>query len=206
MGVPVKFVARVGAVDVVAARGALPRATASSPSSPPTTTGPRACSSPSSIPTASAASSPTAAPISPCRRPTSLLRCSSAPATPSARATRSSPSRPRAAVRGLPDRGAGPQDHDRHRPRLGRASCAKSASRPFLSWTEGADLLLANREEAEALSATADLEEQMRVLGQRFARVVVKRGPDGAAIGDRERRHPQPARTAGHCPRHERRG
>lgn len=56
----------------------------------------------------------------------------------------------------------------------------------FLSWTSGSDLLLANREEAETLSATADLDEQMHVLGRYFTRVVVKRGPDGAAIGTRD--------------------
>ena len=56
----------------------------------------------------------------------------------------------------------------------------------FLSWTAGTDLLLANREEAETLSGTADLGEQMRILGQHFARVVIKRGPDGAAMGTRD--------------------
>ena len=56
----------------------------------------------------------------------------------------------------------------------------------FLSWTAGTDLLLANREEAETLSGTADLGDQMRILGQHFARVVIKRGPDGAAMGTRD--------------------
>lgn len=65
---------------------------------------------------------------------------------------------------------------------------------PFLSWTEGADILFANREEAEALSQAADLEEQMRILGRRFVRVVIKRGAEGAAVGGRDGiRHRMPA-------------
>jgi sugar/nucleoside kinase (ribokinase family) len=56
---------------------------------------------------------------------------------------------------------------------------------PFLAWTEGADILLANAEEAEALSTSTSLDDQMRVLGRRFARVVVKRGAAGAVVGDR---------------------
>lgn len=53
----------------------------------------------------------------------------------------------------------------------------------FLGWTAGADLLLANRDEAEALTGTADLETQMRTLGTHYPRVIIKRGADGAAIG-----------------------
>lgn len=54
----------------------------------------------------------------------------------------------------------------------------------FLSWTEGADLLFANREEAETLSGASGPDDQMRILGRRFARVVLKRGAEGAAVGD----------------------
>jgi sugar/nucleoside kinase (ribokinase family) len=55
----------------------------------------------------------------------------------------------------------------------------------FLGWTAGTDLLFANREEAEILSGTSDLGEQMQILGQRYARVVIKLGADGAASGTR---------------------
>jgi sugar/nucleoside kinase (ribokinase family) len=56
----------------------------------------------------------------------------------------------------------------------------------FLSWTEGADLLFANREEAETLAETTDVAAQIQILGRRFSRVVVKLGPDGAAVGGRD--------------------
>ena len=56
----------------------------------------------------------------------------------------------------------------------------------FLNWTEGADILFANREEAETLAETTDVAAQMQILGRRFSRVVVKLGPDGAAIGGRD--------------------
>lgn len=55
----------------------------------------------------------------------------------------------------------------------------------FLGWTQGASLLLANEDEAAALSGVSALEEQMSVLGQRFDAVVIKRGRFGAALGDR---------------------
>ena len=53
----------------------------------------------------------------------------------------------------------------------------------FLDWTAGAALLFCNEDEAEALAGTSELEEQMKVLGARYGRVIVKRGPLGAAIG-----------------------
>jgi sugar/nucleoside kinase (ribokinase family) len=56
----------------------------------------------------------------------------------------------------------------------------------FLGWTAGADLLFANREEAEILSGTPDLDAQMHILGRHFPRVVIKLGPQGAASGTRE--------------------
>jgi sugar/nucleoside kinase (ribokinase family) len=55
----------------------------------------------------------------------------------------------------------------------------------FLAWTAGADLLFANREEAEILSGTPKLGEQMQILGQRYERVVIKLGGAGAAYGTR---------------------
>jgi sugar/nucleoside kinase (ribokinase family) len=53
----------------------------------------------------------------------------------------------------------------------------------FLSWTAGAELLLANLDEALTLTGSADLSSQMQILGQRYPRVVIKRGAAGAAIG-----------------------
>jgi sugar/nucleoside kinase (ribokinase family) len=53
----------------------------------------------------------------------------------------------------------------------------------FLSWTAGAELLLANLDEALTLTGSADLNSQMQILGQRFPRVLIKRGAAGAAIG-----------------------
>lgn len=53
----------------------------------------------------------------------------------------------------------------------------------FLEWTSGATLLFCNADEAAALSGTGDLDAQMRALGGRYARVVIKRGALGAALG-----------------------
>jgi sugar/nucleoside kinase (ribokinase family) len=53
----------------------------------------------------------------------------------------------------------------------------------FLDWTAGGALLFCNTDEAEALAGTAKLEEQMKVLGSCYGRVIVKRGALGAAIG-----------------------
>jgi sugar/nucleoside kinase (ribokinase family) len=54
----------------------------------------------------------------------------------------------------------------------------------FLDWIEGAALLFVNSDEARALSGSEVLEQQMRVLGRRVGRVVIKRGSAGAALGD----------------------
>jgi sugar/nucleoside kinase (ribokinase family) len=53
----------------------------------------------------------------------------------------------------------------------------------FLAWTAGFDLLFANEEEAETLSGTADLSAEMAALGATYAKVIVKLGPSGAALG-----------------------
>jgi sugar/nucleoside kinase (ribokinase family) len=50
----------------------------------------------------------------------------------------------------------------------------------FLWWTEGADLLLANAEEAEALTGLADPQAAAEALGTTYAEVVLKRGSRGA--------------------------
>ncbi|MDT3707303.1 MAG: PfkB family carbohydrate kinase [Thiobacillus sp.] len=62
---------------------------------------------------------------------------------------------------------------------------AEVGAADFLAWTGGVDLLLCNGEEAAALSGTGELDAQMRLLGQHFPRVVVKRGALGAALGGR---------------------
>lgn len=54
----------------------------------------------------------------------------------------------------------------------------------FLDWTRGFATLFANRDEAFALSGSADLETQMRRLGETYRRVVIKLGAAGAAAGD----------------------
>ena len=55
----------------------------------------------------------------------------------------------------------------------------RSGRRSSCDWTRGFSTLFANREEAEALSGVAELDEQMRVLGATYARVVIKLGADG---------------------------
>jgi sugar/nucleoside kinase (ribokinase family) len=56
----------------------------------------------------------------------------------------------------------------------------------FLHWTRGFSTLFANREEAEALSGVAEIDQQMRVLGATYQRVVIKLGAEGAAVGGAE--------------------
>lgn len=53
----------------------------------------------------------------------------------------------------------------------------------FRDWVGAADWLFANEGEAEMLSGEADFDAQMRVLGQQFGHVVIKRGQFGAALG-----------------------
>ncbi len=55
----------------------------------------------------------------------------------------------------------------------------------FLAWTHGADWIIANESEAEALTGQSDLAEQIMALGRSFGHVVIKRGANGAALGDR---------------------
>lgn len=54
----------------------------------------------------------------------------------------------------------------------------------FLEWTRGISTLFANNDEAEALSGTDDLNDQMLALGAHFERVIIKRGARGAAVGN----------------------
>jgi sugar/nucleoside kinase (ribokinase family) len=54
----------------------------------------------------------------------------------------------------------------------------------FIAWTAGAALLFANYDEAFALSGVPDIEEQTRLLGTHYGRVVIKRGALGASVGD----------------------
>jgi sugar/nucleoside kinase (ribokinase family) len=54
----------------------------------------------------------------------------------------------------------------------------------FLNWTAGASLLFANYDEAFALAGVPDVEQQTRMLGAHYGRVVIKRGALGASLGD----------------------
>jgi sugar/nucleoside kinase (ribokinase family) len=54
----------------------------------------------------------------------------------------------------------------------------------FIGWTEGAAILFANYDEAFALAGVPDIEEQTRLLGAHYQRVVIKRGALGASLGD----------------------
>ncbi len=55
----------------------------------------------------------------------------------------------------------------------------------FLEWTREIGTILANSDEAAALTGSEDLAEQMTGLGAQFERVIIKRGGLGAALGDR---------------------
>ncbi len=61
---------------------------------------------------------------------------------------------------------------------------AECGADEFLGWIGGADIILANRDEARLLAGTDDLAAQVTELGEHFARVVVKCGAEGAVIGD----------------------
>lgn len=63
---------------------------------------------------------------------------------------------------------------------------AEIGPKAFLNWVGAADWLFANENEAEMLTGEADFEAQMRVLGQQFKQVVIKRGRFGAALGGAE--------------------
>lgn len=56
----------------------------------------------------------------------------------------------------------------------------------FRDWVGPADWLFANEGEAELLTGEADFDAGMRLLGQQFAHVVIKRGRFGAALGGRD--------------------
>ncbi|GLQ54284.1 carbohydrate kinase family protein [Devosia nitrariae] len=60
---------------------------------------------------------------------------------------------------------------------------AEVGSESFLSWTSGASLLFANREEAALLTDAADIGEQIALLGAHFETAIVKCGAHGAALG-----------------------
>ena len=56
----------------------------------------------------------------------------------------------------------------------------------FLAWTQGADFLFANESEAEALCGASGVEACLAALGQSFGTVVIKRGAEGAVLGNRD--------------------
>lgn len=53
----------------------------------------------------------------------------------------------------------------------------------FRDWVGKADWVFANESEAEMLTGTANVGDQMRSLGAQFSHVVIKRGRSGAALG-----------------------
>lgn len=55
----------------------------------------------------------------------------------------------------------------------------------FLKWSAGTGTIFANLDEALELTGSVDLNLQMQTLGRFYARVVIKRGAGGAAIGNR---------------------
>ena len=54
----------------------------------------------------------------------------------------------------------------------------------FLGWVGKADWIFANAEEAQMLTGTDEVDQQVRQLGEQFAHVVIKRGPLGAVLGN----------------------
>jgi len=62
---------------------------------------------------------------------------------------------------------------------------AECGAEAFFGWIGGADLIIANRDEAALLTGSTDLAMQVRDLGAKFATVIVKCGADGAVLGDR---------------------
>lgn len=55
----------------------------------------------------------------------------------------------------------------------------------FLKWTAGTGTIFANRDEAQELTGTVELQLQMQTLGRFYGQVVIKRGSAGAALGGR---------------------
>jgi len=56
----------------------------------------------------------------------------------------------------------------------------------FRAWTQGAALVFPNQEEAAFLSGAKDTEAQIRALGESYDLVVLKRGEAGAMAGNRQ--------------------
>jgi sugar/nucleoside kinase (ribokinase family) len=59
----------------------------------------------------------------------------------------------------------------------------------FLRWTEGASLVLVNRDVGAILTGEDEPEAQVRALGRHYGRVLLKRGPLGAILGGRDGVH-----------------
>lgn len=56
----------------------------------------------------------------------------------------------------------------------------------FRAWTEGADLIVPNAEEAEILSGETDAEAQIKALGETYRLAAIKLRPAGSAAGNAE--------------------
>lgn len=63
---------------------------------------------------------------------------------------------------------------------------AELGAETFLSWTGGADLVFANRDEAALLAGCTDPDEQMRSLSMFFGTVLLKCGAEGALLGGKD--------------------
>lgn len=66
------------------------------------------------------------------------------------------------------------------------APLRRLGAKQFLSWVRDVDLLLANRDEASALTGSTDSGAQARALARVARNAVVKRGPDGAVWAGRD--------------------
>lgn len=62
---------------------------------------------------------------------------------------------------------------------------AECGAATFIEWTQGADVLIANADEAAILSGMVDVPDQIAALGEIYELVVLKSGPDGAQAGGR---------------------
>lgn len=61
----------------------------------------------------------------------------------------------------------------------------EAGAEAFLEWTRGMAMCFANRDEAALLSGSADPAEQVGRLGQYYELAILKRGADGAMAGNR---------------------
>jgi sugar/nucleoside kinase (ribokinase family) len=61
---------------------------------------------------------------------------------------------------------------------------AEAGAGNFLGWTSGAAICFCNSDEAAVLAGTQSAEEQVAILAEHYALVVITRGADGAIAGE----------------------